>query len=437
MKQIRTDNMAITTQNLCRQAVRSRCCCSIIPPYTLKYVSEQGDVSEKSREVARKTLASISTIREVLATAQGRRSSHGSGSQTQGIIPPFVFQSIIDSNDTMEEDKERARQNLASSAAVREARVAAQVPARRSTSDKKLYRRMYTANGKSTLPGKELFTDPHITTPDDDPSAKDVYQQFKQIFNFYYDVFGRNSIDDKGMDYVGSVHLDDDDSRTPGYNNAFWNGKQWAFGDGDYEVFGSFSSILDITTHEVAHAVTQYTADLDYEYQSGALNESISDVFASMVKQYYAPGGPQKANDADWLIGEGIFLVPGAKALRDMANPGTAYDSSKVGKDPQVASMKDFQKLPNNEDGDYGGVHINSGIPNRAFFLVATSIGEYSWDAAGKVWYASLIDPELQDVGRKDAFKEFADITCKHAEELGGQPWLDAVKKAWTEVGVF
>ncbi|KAF9281572.1 Translation initiation factor 3 subunit b [Mortierella alpina] len=296
---------------------------------------------------------------------------------------------------------------------------------------------MYTAGGRHILPGKELFTDPHVPTPEDDKDASAIYLQFQKIADFYRIEFQRNSIDGKGMDYIASVHFDDDDSRTPGYNNAFWNGKQWAFGDGDYEVFGSFSKLLDVTAHEVTHAVTQYTAELEYEYQSGALNESISDVFASMIKQYYAPEGKQKAKDADWLIGEGIFLVPGAKALRDMANPGTAYNSSTVGKDRQVGSMKDFETLPNTGDGDYGGVHINSGIPNRAFYLAATTLGEYSWEVAGKVWYASLMDPELQDVSRKHAFREFADLTCKHAQIMGGQPWLDGVKKAWTTVGVL
>ncbi|KAF9944925.1 Translation initiation factor 3 subunit b [Mortierella alpina] len=243
---------------------------------------------------------------------------------------------------------------------------------------------------------------------------------FKKIADFFRLEFQRDSIDGHGMDYIASVHFDDDDSRTPGYNNAFWNGRQWAFGDGDYEVFNGFSNLLEVTANEVTHALTQYTAELEYEYQSGALNESISDAFASMIKQYYAPGGKQKAKDADWLIGEGIFLVPGV-----------------VGKDRQVGSMNDYQFFPNTGYGDYGGVHINSGIPNRAFYLAATTLGDYSWEGAGKVWHASLTDPELQDVIRKRAFQEFAHITCKHAQTMGGQPWLDGVKKAWTIVGVL
>ncbi|KAF9988801.1 Translation initiation factor 3 subunit b [Mortierella antarctica] len=430
--------MASSAHTLLRQA-RSRCCCTFIPPYTLQHIADHGDVSERCREVSRKTLASIGVIHQARATAQAIHASHPPGSQGQGIIPPYVFQSIIDSNDSSEQDKERARCNLEKCADVKASRAAAAVPKppKGDDPDKKLFRRMYTASKGHLLPGKELFTDPHVPTPEDDKDASAVYLQFKKIADFYRIEFQRDSIDGKGMDYIATVHFDDDDNRTPGYNNAFWNGKQWAFGDGDYEVFNSFSNLLDVTAHEVTHAITQYTAELEYEYQSGALNESISDVFASMIKQYYAPGGKQKAKDADWLIGKGIFLVPGAKALRDMANPGTAYRSSTVGKDRQVGSMKDFVTLPNTGAGDYGGVHINSGIPNRAFYLAATTLGEYSWEVAGKIWYASLTDPELQDVSRKHAFREFADITCKHAQIMGGQSWLGGVKQAWTTVGVL
>ncbi|KAF9922121.1 Translation initiation factor 3 subunit b, partial [Mortierella alpina] len=162
--------------------------------------------------------------------------------------------------------------------------------------------------------------------------------------DFYNAVFSRNSIDGNGMDIIGTVRFDDDDGETLGYFNAFWDGvDQFVYGEGDGELFGSFTEHLDVTGHEWTHAVTQFTADLPYMNQSGALNESISDVFGSMIKQFYAPDGPQKAEDADWLVADGIFLVPNAKALRDMENPGTAYDNPLIGpKDPQPASMDDY-----------------------------------------------------------------------------------------------
>jgi len=186
-----------------------------------------------------------------------------------------------------------------------------------------------------------------------------------------------------------------------------------AFGDGDGEIFGSFTKNIDVIGHELTHGVTQYTADLVYEYQSGALNESISDVFGSMIKQYYYPGGKQKAVDADWLIGEGIFLptLKNAVALRSMKAPGTAYNNPKIGKDNQPSTMDGYVKLPNTGAGDSGGVHTNSGIPNYAFYLVATQLGGYSWEKAGKIWYAALLDEKLQGINTKTAFTVFADLT--------------------------
>lgn len=159
-------------------------------------------------------------------------------------------------------------------------------------------------------------------------------------------------MDGKGLHLKGSVHYDDEPG-PPGMDNAFWDGKEMAFGDGDGQIFGSFTKNIDVIGHELTHGVTQYTAELEYEYQSGALNESISDVFGTMIKQYFGGpnGGKQKAADADWLIGEGIFLpaVTNAKALRSMKAPGTAYDNAKVGKDDQPVSIHPVVMFPENE----------------------------------------------------------------------------------------
>ena len=136
--------------------------------------------------------------------------------------------------------------------------------------------------------------------------------------------------------------------------------------------------------HELTHAVTEHTAGLVYEGQSGALNESVSDVFAACLKQRLLG---QDAVAGDWLIGAGLFL-PGVqgRALRDMAHPGTAYDDPVLGKDPQPGHMDDYVDTTD----DHGGVHLNSGIPNRAFQLAATAIGGSSAEGAGRIWYAAL-----------------------------------------------
>jgi Zn-dependent metalloprotease len=209
--------------------------------------------------------------------------------------------------------------------------------------------------------------------------------------------------------------------------NAFWDGQEFVFGDGDGIIFNGFTDELDVIGHELSHGVVEYTSPLPYWFQSGALNESMADAFGIMVKQW-GEGTPQTVDQANWLIGEGIWAAGvNGRALRDMANPGTAYDDDKVGNDRQPAHWKDFKKLPRSED--WGGVHINSGIPNRAFFLAATQIGGYAWEGAGPIWYRALSSGKLPTDGTA-TFKKFADLTIESAGEH-----VDKVKEAWTAVG--
>jgi hypothetical protein len=206
------------------------------------------------------------------------------------------------------------------------------------------------------------------------------------------------------------------------YDNAFWDGTQLVFGDGDGTLFGRFTRPVDVLGHELTHAVTERTAGLAYRDQSGALNESVSDVFASCVKQRVLG---QDAASADWLIGEGLFLAGvQARALRDMAHPGTAYDDPRLGKDPQVGSMADYVHTTS----DNGGVHLNSGIPNRAFQLAAVAIGGTSWEGAGRVWYAALTG------GSVVATTDFAGFAAATVAAAGAH--ADAVHAAWEQVGV-
>src|SRR5690242_7008215 len=196
-----------------------------------------------------------------------------------------------------------------------------------------------------------------------DPAVNQAYDNFGDFYKFYWEVLHRDSIDDQGMPIHGMVHFDTD------YNNAFWDGEghMW-FGDGDGTLFKDFTKSLDVIGHELTHGVTQYTANLAYSGQSGALNESLSDVFGSLVEQYHLG---QSAEEADWLIGAGL-LAPSVNgvALRSMKEPGTAYDDPELGTDPQPGNMSGYVHT----HSDNGGVHINSGIPNRAFYLAAAAI---------------------------------------------------------------
>jgi Zn-dependent metalloprotease len=220
------------------------------------------------------------------------------------------------------------------------------------------------------------------------------------------------------MKLEGFVHAGD-------LYNAFWDGQHLVFGDGDGIIFDSFTDGLDVISHEFTHGVVEYASDLDYKFQCGALNESLADVFGIMVKQWSGEP-PQTADQANWLIGEGIWGAGvNGRALRDMKNPGTAYNDARVGADPQPAHWSDFKKLP--LSNDRGGVHINSGIPNRAFFLAATMIGGYAWEGAGPIWYRALTSGKLRE---NATFKEFADLTIENAGEH-----VDKIREAWTLVG--
>ncbi|KAG0080667.1 Translation initiation factor 3 subunit b [Podila epicladia] len=385
--------------------------CSIIPSYILKDITDSSNVPQTVRDIATKSFTHSAMIHHDQSGTQGADFDPSTAlSTTAGLVPRPVNRDIYDAGQ----------------------------------------------QGLHHLPGILVFADDIPTVQDlSDESVRNVHGHFEKVYDFYQKIFNRNSYDDKGAKLVISVHFDADPN--PGFDNSFWFPRphpklsQWVFGDGDSTLFNNFTKILDVSAHDFTHAVVDYTGILPYFFQSGALNESISDVFSSMIKQYFAPGGPQKVEDADWLFGEGLWSVPGGKALRDMENPGTAFDIPGIVKDRQPAAGVPYEELPLRDDN--GGVHIYSSIPNRAFVLVAKALGGYSWEVAGQIWYASLTDPRLRkiftwDDGRpvedewelirrsKDTFKVFANLTIEHARAYSSKA-VEAVQNAWTEVRVL
>lgn len=264
--------------------------------------------------------------------------------------------------------------------------------------------------------------------PSTDVAVNEAYDGSGATYDLYKDLYDRNSIDNNGMRLDSYVHY------RVGYDNAFWDGERMVYGDGDENLpvserlFNRFTIAVDVIGHELTHGVTQFEAKLVYSQQPGALNESMSDVFGSLVKQRLRN---QTAGEADWIIGEGLLTgnVNGV-GIRSMKEPGTAYDDPVLGKDPQPGHMDNYV----NTSSDNGGVHINSGIPNRAFYITSLEIGGYAWEKAGQIWYVTLRDK----LTSSSNFQSCANLTYITAGEIFGAGSLEqqAVQKGWAEVGL-
>jgi Zn-dependent metalloprotease len=267
-------------------------------------------------------------------------------------------------------------------------------------------------HSESQTPGKVVRAEGQ---PDvGDTAVNQAYAGLGDTYDYYWSQYNRDSIDGQGMPLLGLVHYGTD------YDNAFWdNAGHMFFGDGDGKLLTQTTAGIDVIGHELTHGVTQHEANLVYSGQSGALNESISDVFGIQVKQMALK---QTVEASDWLIGADIVGPELGKALRSMAAPGTANPH-----DDQPADMSGYV--------DGGDVHTNSGIPNHAFYVVATTLGGNSWDAAGPIWYAALCDPHLRSGA---LFSEFAALTLSHAQATYGatSAQQDAVRAGWDAVRV-
>ncbi|WP_127472747.1 M4 family metallopeptidase [Microbacterium sulfonylureivorans] len=283
-------------------------------------------------------------------------------------------------------------------------------------------REISDAQHREVLPGVRVRGEDDPASGDD--SVDEAFDGLGATFDFLWDAFGRNSLDGAGGTLLSTVHYGQD------YDNAFWNGERMVFGDGDGEVFSGFTGSLTVIAHELAHGVIEDEGGLLYRGQSGALNESIADVFGSLAEQHRLG---QTADEASWLIGEGIFTdaVEGT-ALRSLAAPGTAYDDDVLGKDPQPAHMDGYVVTRD----DNGGVHINSGIPNHAFYLTATALGGRAWERAGLIWYRTITSGTLPSTAD---FSTFANATLSAAAAEYGEESEEvaAVRAGWAGVGVI
>ncbi|WP_316841966.1 M4 family metallopeptidase [Pedobacter gandavensis] len=282
-------------------------------------------------------------------------------------------------------------------------------------------REVYTAGHKKKQPGTLLRSEGG--KPVEDKDVNHVYDAAGYTWDFYNTIFSRNSIDNKGLKLIQTVHYDSK------YNNAFWDGQQMVYGDGDGKIFGSFTSDIDIIGHELTHGIVQYECNLAYKDQSGALNESLADIFGIMIKQKTLN---QDVTQSNWLIGENV-LNGKDYALRSLKAPGTAYvNHPEMGTDPQPNDMSGYV----NDPFDSGGVHYNSSIPNHAFYVAAFNTGGYAWEKIGRIWYAAMCDKAL--VSETCDFAFFKAATLFYAAKLfpGDTAVLKNVQAGWQTVGL-
>ena len=226
----------------------------------------------------------------------------------QGIGPPHIFAHMARLPDTHWPGlAERAKESLTYAHELRAERVSMRGVSPLSvatTPAKGKQRTVFDAEHGFGLPGRPVRREGE--EPISDVTVNEAYDGLGATWDYFSSVHGRDSIDGRGLPLGATVHY------RRSFNNAFWNGRQMVFGDGDGEIFGRFTQSLDVIGHELTHGVTQYEAGLDYQGQSGALNEHMSDVFGSLVKQHSLG---QTARKADWLIGAGLW----AKGIKGVA----------------------------------------------------------------------------------------------------------------------
>ncbi len=319
-----------------------------------------------------------------------------------------------------DDDRVKIAETLIHTSCISRGREATLIATASRPQDPQKHRYVYDARNGHTLPGAIVMSERKESTKD--VEAREAFEGSGATHDFFYKVFGRNSIDGRGMKMVSTIHYERN------FNNAMWTGKQMVYGDGDGKLFNRFTVSKDVIGHEFAHGVTQFTSGLEYHDQTGALNEHISDVCGMMIKQRWLA---QTVTQSDWEIGVGLYTsnVHG-NALRSMKAPGTAYDDPVLGRDPQPAHMRDYVVTAD----DNGGVHINSGIPNHAFYLGATRLGGHSWEVAGELWYVASTEhltPNAQ-------FQDLVNATVMLAGQkfgVGGNVQTILIQ-AWSDVGL-
>lgn len=249
--------------------------------------------------------------------------------------------------------------------------------------------KVYTAKNTEKLRLREMRSS---STPSADKSVNEAYDGSKATYDFLKKRYGWKSVDNHKMPLYSTVHYDRN------YCNAFWDGDEMVYGDGDGKFFNRFTKSIDVTGHEIGHGLTQERCGIavskdgrptgvDYEQEAGGINEALSDILGIQIKQNALN---LTSAASDWLIGSEIIAeYKGRKyALRSMADPGKGFvNHPYLGTDSQVATYPDY--LARREQGEVDP-HDSSGIPNKAFWHASIKLGGYSWEKAGRIFFETM-----------------------------------------------
>jgi Zn-dependent metalloprotease len=335
-----------------------------------------------------------------------------------GVIPSYMLSRIRHSAGTPAEDDARGTveqmRDLANERANSLIHLAEPKPSRTETR-----RNVYDAQGSHVLRKKLVVSDHRTSGGDRD--AREAYDGMGAVLEVFRR-YGRDSIDGRGCALNATVHYG------TRFQNAMWTGDQVVYGDGDPRFFNRFTAAVDITGHEFGHAAVQCTTGMGYSGETGAVNESLADCIGTIVKQNHLG---QTVEQADWVIGKGLLRpTVNGDGIRSLAAPGQAYDDPILGRDPQPSHMRDYVET----EEDNGGVHINSGIPNHAFYLAAMAVGGKLLEVVGRIWFRTLVE----GLPNEPTFFDLAINTVDMAGQLYGYgsryQWI--VADAWAKVGI-
>jgi len=340
-------------------------------------------------------------------------------------VPKNLLRHLADKSEGAH--KQMLLDQIDHSAQLRGARAAtsAKGTARPERGTKPLHRQVFDAQGQTRLPGA-LLRHEDGKPVHDNPAANQAYDNLGIALAFFSEVFGRDSADGAGMRIDASVHYGF------GFANAMWTGEQMVVGDGDGRHTHNIAGSLGIIGHELSHALSQHlikgglgvvlAADQppQLEGEAGALNESFSDICASMIKQWHAG---QDVHQADWLLGEDILAEHAGHAVRSLKDPGNPKLTW-----PEDDQIKDYKRFKPSQEP-----HTASGVGNHAFYLAATELGGRSWESLGLVWLKGY-----QKLQARSTYVDAARATADAAAEVHGKDSKphQAVRAAWKAVNV-